>query len=850
MERRQAGMAAWAVAFVVFIAAASTWWAVSGTSPSGSVAAAGAAQATVPPGSILENGSQPLVRARNLVLMGRVLGLPDAQAGLQVTVRVGEHTHTAQVQDKAYVADIGVPDPAAMVVVEARAGTAHFKTVVGSVAYLRQHAGADAVADDRDVSALSPSPFRSALYVRTRFVLGGRLPANDTEVTEALRAAVTAELESMTYVLARFAREPDILPVGVESGLALVEDRTAYTELSQQHWVTSQSKGALWAAPDNAPVASLGELPDRMLMVSGLPYGGAPAIDPNHVGQKANAVALLARQSDGSFDLYEDYPLKQPNYRLRLYDHGYIELYPNSEIRRSLWLNGTGVVDGAAEVHALRRLSAGHGVDVWVREERWQQWGPGVSGTSVEYDIFAAASLDAWSRQDGWFGAQSMARMLPWFCEGRRETTYRQLEACEYVLHHPGYGGQGQGWTLDHGWHVDPYSHQIAPSAGQQSFSWELDGRGVMRITSGQTSTDFWRLQGPFRSVGNIAYIARSLTGVTTGQVRVGINMTAVRTVEALSPSDALGTWGWEPSTGDWSPRYTGTSLIYQTVNTDDGVSLSQVLEGDTLINSSATYWDVAGNAIFDWRASARMPDRSTRYFRSCTEAMAAGAQLCGIHFNYFRPVLATAGAQGRYYGISETYFTPFIYDGSTTTTGPLERLTSGPAYMACKGGACVPRFMDAASAPPIAGATPPLAQTLPPHNPNVETARRSPTIRSVPVRIPHLMPIYAFECTQCGHRFDRLQKLSDPDPDTCPSCSAHAVKRQITAPSFRLAGSGWYETDFKKDGDKKRNLADGGEGAKPSSESKPAESPAAKTDSAPAKTESKPATPSSTSSS
>ena len=84
-------------------------------------------------------------------------------------------------------------------------------------------------------------------------------------------------------------------------------------------------------------------------------------------------------------------------------------------------------------------------------------------------------------------------------------------------------------------------------------------------------------------------------------------------------------------------------------------------------------------------------------------------------------------------------------------------------------------------------------------------------------------MPIYAFECTQCGHSFDRLQKLSDPDPDTCPSCSAQAVKRQLTAPSFRLAGSGWYETDFKKDGDKKRNLADGGEGAKPSGEAKPA---------------------------
>jgi putative FmdB family regulatory protein len=75
-------------------------------------------------------------------------------------------------------------------------------------------------------------------------------------------------------------------------------------------------------------------------------------------------------------------------------------------------------------------------------------------------------------------------------------------------------------------------------------------------------------------------------------------------------------------------------------------------------------------------------------------------------------------------------------------------------------------------------------------------------------------MPIYAFRCAECGHQFDRLQKLSDPDPDTCPHCGAHAVGRQLTAPSFRLSGSGWYETDFKKDGDRKRNLAEGGEGA------------------------------------
>lgn len=99
-------------------------------------------------------------------------------------------------------------------------------------------------------------------------------------------------------------------------------------------------------------------------------------------------------------------------------------------------------------------------------------------------------------------------------------------------------------------------------------------------------------------------------------------------------------------------------------------------------------------------------------------------------------------------------------------------------------------------------------------------------------------MPIYAFACAACGHHFDKLQKLSDPDPETCPACGAEGqIKRQLTAPSFRLSGSGWYETDFKKDGDKKRNLAgEGGEGAKPAGEAKPdAPKPEAKPDSKPA---------------
>jgi putative FmdB family regulatory protein len=69
-------------------------------------------------------------------------------------------------------------------------------------------------------------------------------------------------------------------------------------------------------------------------------------------------------------------------------------------------------------------------------------------------------------------------------------------------------------------------------------------------------------------------------------------------------------------------------------------------------------------------------------------------------------------------------------------------------------------------------------------------------------------MPIYEFACTQCDHRWDELLKISDPDPAACPRCTKASVQRYVSAAAFRLKGAGWYETDFKKDGDTKRHLA------------------------------------------
>ena len=69
-------------------------------------------------------------------------------------------------------------------------------------------------------------------------------------------------------------------------------------------------------------------------------------------------------------------------------------------------------------------------------------------------------------------------------------------------------------------------------------------------------------------------------------------------------------------------------------------------------------------------------------------------------------------------------------------------------------------------------------------------------------------MPIYEYQCQKCHHHLEALQKFSDKPLRECPECGKHTLLRLMSAPMFRLAGSGWYETDFKSDKESKRNLA------------------------------------------
>ena len=81
-------------------------------------------------------------------------------------------------------------------------------------------------------------------------------------------------------------------------------------------------------------------------------------------------------------------------------------------------------------------------------------------------------------------------------------------------------------------------------------------------------------------------------------------------------------------------------------------------------------------------------------------------------------------------------------------------------------------------------------------------------------------MPLYEYECDSCGHRFEVIQKFSDPLVDTCPKCGK-TVHKLISSPAIQFKGSGWYITDYaKKDSTSATKAGNAKEGSTSSSDS------------------------------
>lgn len=85
-------------------------------------------------------------------------------------------------------------------------------------------------------------------------------------------------------------------------------------------------------------------------------------------------------------------------------------------------------------------------------------------------------------------------------------------------------------------------------------------------------------------------------------------------------------------------------------------------------------------------------------------------------------------------------------------------------------------------------------------------------------------MPLYEYECDACGHRFEKIQKFSDPLEDTCPKCAGH-VHKLVSSPAIQFKGSGFYITDYPKGEQGSAPKSDGGKSDKAAKADKPAAS-------------------------
>ena len=77
-------------------------------------------------------------------------------------------------------------------------------------------------------------------------------------------------------------------------------------------------------------------------------------------------------------------------------------------------------------------------------------------------------------------------------------------------------------------------------------------------------------------------------------------------------------------------------------------------------------------------------------------------------------------------------------------------------------------------------------------------------------------MPLYEYQCDSCEHRFEVIQKFSDPAVGTCPKCGG-VVRRLLSSPAIQFKGSGFYITDYARKGATGAS-AKSGEGSAPAS--------------------------------
>lgn len=760
-------------------------------------------------------GSQPKQPPVALTLSGEILGLAPGAAPSSILVRVGNRSFAGQIQGGGYVATVDALDFSEMVSVEVASQRVRYRSVVGSFGKLVLRSRGDRRVDTAELQTLRVSPMSSALAFLVRTALEGRDAVSDREFEHVSRSLFSEDLFEARALLDGAASGAIVLPQGYADGQQLLENETLYSQWISSLNGRSTSAEAMFLQADYAPLSSLYELPSQMLLMATIPRDSFPVF--------ANEPQLLLSNTDGSYSLHGgETEAAPPRYSAQLETSGDVLLLPRTP--RVFERYESTRVRFSLDRIVLRRLFDGDRHDLWVMREQWSRTSVDQPATTlapyVEIRLWSASDLQQVTRTGAWTSAPTR-RALPWPCF-RRDALFsggQRLETCDFVQHRFDPGGNGV--TEDQGAKIDAYMRPQAGGPGL-AFEWAVE-RNQLLVRTPLATLRYWSIDGDDDTVDTVVYLAVGTSGATAGQTWTGVSGSLAIDHVPFQAEQAAGTW--TPASARTSATMYPNPHYTLEVQRDAGGDAEQREDGyGSGPRSSTLRWEAVDGRVYETLTTAVFDRREgQRSVRDCPTAFAAGALTCApSRVRYFRPLKRVGDGL---YGIEELHMQ--FEQKPAGYTGPYDvaAIEVRPNYYRCTAGSCL--------TPPALRLPATAAPSRAPLPVAVESSVKIPILAVArPGKARTAMPIYAFQCSACGHSFDRLQKLSDADPSVCPSCGAEAVGRQLTAPQFRLAGGGWYETDFKKDGDKKRNLVDGGSGAP-----KPAETKAE-----PAKSEPKPA--------
>ena len=615
------------------------------------------------------NGSQPLTPwgpGGKLTLAGDVVELATPGAAITVTVSDGEQTVQADVNGNGYSAALSgyvAGSAPRMVTVDVRSNRVHYVSVLGSLGRLQTLAGADRHLSLDEQPTLRVSPYTTALALQVRFARNGVDAANDEEFELGMRGTDSRSMMGASYLMAAIAKGTRALPAGYSDGYALVADRNYFTSILGTVPMLANYPQYLASAPAGAPLASLQQLPQQLVMANALPY--------ENYAMSTEATVMLQRQTADTFELLESKPISNPRYSALLDAAGDIKLQAIGTPQENFVGN-----DGQNYVryymgYTLRRLYRGSKYSQWLVRIDTEQRDQFDVYPSSQYRVLTAVDMDAW-RQPGAFSTiNSQMRMLPWLCV---DAVSVQLKECAYGLY----------WRSLNGFAVD-FSNKVQDDltplprvqGGLLVTAPPVDAQGGLHIITDETETVFWRVDRASTVLGTLVYVSRSTSGPTAGQARVGLGFTSIRMAPEELFFNPIGEW--TDGRGSVMPRY-GTFGGGTTVATRlaDGTGTQTRNYGSDNPFTQPLTWQAQDNVMFN-----RFFESNVTPGMTCAQWFQTSAYPCITRVVYFNPLLRLGT---RFYGVEEDYQRTEQPDGSYT----MIRRTSYPQFHDCNSGACV----------------------------------------------------------------------------------------------------------------------------------------------------------------